>query len=118
MKYPDDVEVYSPEASDTQRFGDWQTKVFAIVIFAILAVIVLFVFPAIASEQETLIVQFKAVNAEASNIDGCDPNNGDQLAKLDGQMRDLARKIQETGLEMNSTGDWVKPSDRTYKYAR
>ena len=69
------------------------------------------------SEQDALIAQFKAANAEASSLEGCDPGNDAQLQTLGHQMRDLALKLQASGLQMDMFGEWTTPTDRTFDYA-
>jgi hypothetical protein len=58
-------------------------------------------------EQESLIVQFKIVSAEASSIDGCDMTQARRLPPLDSRLRDLTAKLEATGLHLNDVGEWV-----------
>lgn len=42
MSDPEDGKIYSPEASDGQRFGDWQTKIVGAILVVVVSGLLMF----------------------------------------------------------------------------
>ena len=108
MKYPNDFEIYSPEASDDQRFGDWQTHLVTVAIL-VAAILGLALCSARADMADTAAM-FKSVNALASSLDGCDvsEDNRNLLAALDNKQRELTARMRAYGFVTDRNGDWVR----------
>ena len=108
MRDADDGRIYSPEASDDQRLGDWQTHLVTVAIL-VAAILGLALCSARADVTETAAM-FKSVNALASAIDGCDvsEDNRNLLAALDNKQRELTARMKAYGFVTDRNGDWVR----------
>ena len=74
-----------------------------------LLLLLTFTSPARADMAETAAM-FRAVNALASSLDGCDvsEDNRNLLAALDNKLRELTAQMKEYGFVTDRNGDWVR----------
>jgi hypothetical protein len=58
------------------------------------------------ADQDRVIAELDKLNAQASNLDGCDPSNAPALEDLDNRMAELRLLLTASGLEQDEVGKW------------